>query len=55
MNNLGYEKYHTHITADKKRFDFNLGEVWKYKDLIWLFTKKNFKLIYKQFKWNFLF
>ncbi len=42
------EKYHTHISSKTKRFSLNLGEVWKYKDLIWLFTKKNFKLIYKQ-------
>lgn len=42
------EKYHTHISSKNKRFSLNLGEVWKYKDLIWLFTKKNFKLIYKQ-------
>ncbi len=48
MMNVGYEKYHTHITASKKRFEFNLPEVWKYKDLIILFTKKNFKLKYKQ-------
>lgn len=46
--NTSYEKYHTHITSKNKRFSLNLGEVWKYKDLIWLFTKKNFKLIYKQ-------
>ena len=42
------EKYHTHISSKNRRFSLNLGEVWKYKDLIWLFTKKNFKLIYKQ-------
>lgn len=48
MSDSNYEKYHTHITAEKKLFDFNLQEVWKYKDLIILFTKKNFKLIYKQ-------
>ena len=48
MTNNGYEKYHTHITAEKKRFDFNLPEVWRYRDLIILFTKRSFKLIYKQ-------
>ena len=48
MTDLGYEKYHTHITASKKRFEFNLKEVWRYKDLIILFTKKSFKLKYKQ-------
>jgi len=48
MTNLGYEKYHTHITASNKKFEFNLKEVWRYKDLIILFTKKSFKLKYKQ-------
>lgn len=39
---------HTHITAKNKRFELNFKEVWQYRDLIWLFTKKNFILIYKQ-------
>lgn len=42
------ERYYTHITAGDKHFELNLREVWKYRDLIWLFTKKNFILIYKQ-------
>ena len=45
---LQYDKHHTHIQADKKKTGFNLKEVWQYKDLIWLFTKKTFKLMYKQ-------
>ena len=45
MNN---KNYHVHITSNRRRFELNLKEVWRYKDLIWLFTKKNFKLIYKQ-------
>lgn len=45
---LHYEKYHTHIEANNKKLGLNIKEVWNYKDLIWLFTKKNFKLIYKQ-------
>jgi lipopolysaccharide transport system permease protein len=28
--------------------DFKLKEVWKYRDLIWLFTKRSFVLTYKQ-------
>ncbi len=42
------EKYHTHITSEKKWFELNLKEVWQYKDLIVLFTKRNFTLRYKQ-------
>ena len=42
------EKHHTHITSERKWFELNLKEVWKYKDLIVLFTKRNFTLTYKQ-------
>ncbi len=42
------EKYHTHITSERKWFELNLKEVWQYKDLIVLFTKRNFTLAYKQ-------
>jgi len=41
-------KYYSHITADHKWFDLKLKEVWKYKDLIWLFTKRSFVVRYKQ-------
>lgn len=41
-------KYHTHITSERKWFELNLKEVWQYKDLIVLFTKRNFSLTYKQ-------
>lgn len=41
-------KYHTHLAPKTGWFDINLKEVWQYRDLIWLFTKKNFILIYKQ-------
>lgn len=43
-----YTKYHTHITSDHKWFDLKLKEVWKYRDLIWLFTKREFVVKYKQ-------
>ena len=43
-----YEKYYTHISADHKWFDLKLKETWKYKDLIWLFTKRSFIVTYKQ-------
>lgn len=43
-----YQKYHTHITSDHKWFDLKLKEVWKYRDLIWLNTKRSFTVQYKQ-------
>lgn len=42
------QQYHTHITSEHKWFDLKLKEVWQYKDLIWLFTKRSFILTYKQ-------
>lgn len=40
--------YHTHITSEHKFFKLNLKEVWQYRDLIVLFTKRNFAVTYKQ-------
>ena len=40
--------YHTHISAKHKWLDLNLKEVWRYRDLIYLFTKRNFVVSYKQ-------
>ena len=40
--------YHTHISSKRKRFELNLKEVWRYRDLIVLFTKRHFALTYKQ-------
>ncbi len=42
------QKYHTHISSKHNWFDLNLKEVWQYRDLIWLFTKRSFVLTYKQ-------
>lgn len=42
------KKYHTHIEPKSGWLDINLKELWRYRDLIWLFTKKNFILVYKQ-------
>ena len=48
-NSLSEKKvYHTHITAKHRWFDLNLREVWQYRDLIILFTKRTFTLTYKQ-------
>lgn len=43
-----YQIYHTHISSKHKFFDLKLKEVWQYKDLIWLFTKRSFVVKYKQ-------
>lgn len=45
---LETQKYHTHITSKHNLLDLNLKEVWKYRDLIILFTKKSFTVTYKQ-------
>lgn len=48
MTENANQQYHTHITADRRWFDLNLKEVWRYRDLIVLFTKRNFTVRYKQ-------
>ncbi len=40
--------YHIHITSKKRWFDLNIKEVWQYRDLIMLFTKRTFQITYKQ-------
>ena len=40
--------YHTHISAKHRWLELNLKEVWRYRDLILLFTKRNFVVSYKQ-------
>lgn len=44
----GVNKYHTHISAKRSWFDLKLHELWRYRDLVMLFTKRNFILVYKQ-------
>lgn len=41
-------KYHTHLEPKNGWFDIDLKEVWRYRDLIWLFTKRSFVVRYKQ-------
>lgn len=48
MDENRYLKYHTHITSEHNLLDLNLKEVWKYRDLIILFTKRSFIVTYKQ-------
>lgn len=40
--------YHIHISSKHRWLDLNLKEVWRYRDLIFLFTKRNFVVSYKQ-------
>ena len=42
------EKYHTHITSKHRLLDLNLKEVWRYRDLLLLFTQRTFTVTYKQ-------
>lgn len=44
----GNEQYHVHISSKHSFFRLNLKEVWDYRDLIILFTKRNFIIRYKQ-------
>ena len=41
-------EYHIEIGPDNERTKLNLGEVWRYRDLIVLLTRKSFRLTYKQ-------
>ena len=40
--------YYKHITSKHNPLDLKLKEVWQYRDLIILFTKRNFQVRYKQ-------
>lgn len=40
--------YHTHISSEHHWYEINLREIWLYRDLIMLFTKRNFILTFKQ-------
>ena len=42
------EKYSTHIKAKTGWFDIDFQELWHYKDLIFLFVKRNYGTRYKQ-------
>ncbi len=48
MANSTHNNYHTHISSRHRWLDLNLKEVWQYRDLITLFTKRNFTVSYKQ-------
>ncbi len=40
--------YHTHISSRHRLLDLNLREVWRYRDLVALFVKRDFTVSYKQ-------
>ncbi len=48
MGNSTEQRYHIHITSKHKWNELNLKEVWQYRDLVVLFTKRNFTVRYKQ-------
>ncbi len=48
MGEVVKQQYHTHITSKRRWFELNLKEVWQYRDLVVLFTKRNFTVRYKQ-------
>lgn len=42
------EKYYVEINPSNNLFSLNLKEVWQYRDLVVMFTKRTFALTYKQ-------
>lgn len=42
------EHYTTHIKSKNGWFDINLRELYQYRDLVWLFFKRNYSTRYKQ-------
>ena len=48
MAKMNQTNHHIHISAKHNWFDLNLKEVWRYRDLIMLFVKRDFTVAYKQ-------
>ena len=48
MDNTSSQKHYFEISSKHKWYDLKLREVWKYRDLIILFTKRHFAVTYKQ-------
>ncbi len=42
------DNYHVHISSEDKGLHLRLGEIWQYRELIGLFTKRTFKVAYRQ-------
>ena len=45
---MAENNHHIHISSSHSWMRLNLKEVWQYRDLIYLFTKRNFVVSYKQ-------
>lgn len=45
---MANQKFKTVITSKHRLFDLHLRETFKYRDLIWLFVKRDFTALYKQ-------
>ena len=45
---MSEQKFKTTITSKHRLFDLHLKETFKYRDLIWLFVKRDFVALYKQ-------
>ena len=45
---MSNQKFQTTITSKHKVFELHLKETFKYRDLIWLFVKRDFTALYKQ-------
>ena len=45
---MSNNQHYTLITSKHNLLDLKLKEVWRYRDLIWLFTKRYFSVQYKQ-------
>ena len=48
MEHTSQQLYHAHISSKHSLLDLKLKEVWQYRDLILLFTKRSFVVRYKQ-------
>ena len=48
MEKTDINQHHTHISSKRNTLELKLKEVWKYRDLIILFTKRSFTVTYKQ-------
>ena len=48
MANNQNESWTTIIRPRTGWFDIDLHELWQYRDLIWMFVKRNFTVLYKQ-------
>lgn len=42
------QAYHVHITSRRRWLEFNLRELWQYRDLVLLFTRRSFQVSYRQ-------